>query len=165
MRFLIGLFTAMLFLTGCKDKAAKPASEAPAAEKEVVSFGDGVHAVVANSAEDMAGIYDVIKEQDTVKATFEATVTEVCQMKGCWMKVDLGNEQTAMVRFKDYGFFVPKDLAGKKVIVEGAAFVEVMSVEDRKHYAEDAGSSVEEIQAITEPKKTLSFEATGVALK
>lgn len=79
------------------------------------------------------------------------------------MKMDMGEDQ-AMVRFKDYGFFMPKDLAGQEVIVEGYAFVEEMSVEDQRHYAEDAGKSVEEIAAITKPKRTLSFTSSGVLI-
>ncbi|MBL7472279.1 DUF4920 domain-containing protein [Robertkochia sediminum] len=165
MKALSAVFAVMLLLTGCKEKVQEKTTEVAAEQKEVVSFGDGVNSPVANSAEEMAEMYGLIKENDTIQATFQAKVTEVCQMKGCWMKVDLGNDQIAMVRFKDYGFFMPKDLAGKEVIIEGGAFVEEMSVEDRKHYAEDAGSTVEEIEAITEPKKTLSFEATGVVIK
>ena len=37
-----------------------------------------------------------------------------------------------------------------------------MSVEDQQHYAEDAGDAKEKIDAITEAKNTLSFEAVGV---
>jgi hypothetical protein len=93
-----------------------------------------------------------------------ATVEEVCQKKGCWMTVHSGNAggEEIMVRFKDYGFFVPKDLGGKKVLVEGKAFKSVIPGEDLRHYAEDAGKSEEEIMAITEPENSFQFEATGV---
>ncbi|MBT8271127.1 MAG: DUF4920 domain-containing protein, partial [Bacteroidia bacterium] len=84
---------------------------------------------------------------------------------GCWMKLNLGEGEQVMVRFKDYGFFMPKDIAGKEVIINGFAFVDEMSVSDQKHYAEDAGESEDAIAAITEPKKTYSFEADGVLLK
>ena len=66
------------------------------------------------------------------------------------------------VTFKDYAFFMPKDLTGKKVVLDGFAFVETTSVEDLRHYADDAGKPKEEIDAITEPKKEVSFEAAGV---
>ena len=74
-------------------------------------------------------------------------------------------EQEAMVKFKDYGFFMPKDIDGETVIVEGKAFVEEMSVDDQRHYAEDAGKSKEEVAAISEPKRTLSFISNGVLLE
>ena len=37
-----------------------------------------------------------------------------------------------------------------------------MSVEDQQHYAKDAGKTDIEIAKITAPKRTFSFEATGV---
>ena len=68
------------------------------------------------------------------------------------------------VKFKDYGFFMPLDIAGQEAIIEGVAFIEEVSVEDLKHYAEDDGKSPEEIAAITEPKKSLAIVSSGVLL-
>ena len=70
-----------------------------------------------------------------------------------------------MVRFKDYGLCMPKDIAGKEVIVNGLAFIEEMGVDDQRHYAEDAGKSPAEIAKITKPKRTLGFTADGVILQ
>ena len=53
----------------------------------------------------------------------------------------------------------------KEVIVNGKAYISEMSVEDQRHYAEDAGKSEEELAAITEVETTLSFEADGVLVK
>ena len=47
---------------------------------------------------------------------------------------------------------------------EGLAFIDEMSVEDQKHYAEDSGKTEDEIAAITEPKRTLSFLSNGVLI-
>ena len=80
------------------------------------------------------------------------------------MKLDMGNEQIVRVTFKDYGFFMPLDASGN-VIVNGKAFVSETSVEDLRHYAEDAGNSVEEIAAIISPERTYSFIADGVLLE
>jgi hypothetical protein len=93
-------------------------------------------------------------------------VKEVCQKKGCWMTLvsDQPGSPEMRVTFKDYAFFVPKDLSGKHVVVEGFAFVETTSVEVLRHYAEDAKKSAEEIAAITEPKREVSFEAAGVLI-
>ena len=46
--------------------------------------------------------------------------------------------------------------------MEGWAFREVTSVDELRHYAEDAGKSQEEIEAIQEPKDELKFLASGV---
>ena len=99
---------------------------------------------------------------DTLQAiSVKGEVREVCQAKGCWMTI--GNEEM-MVKFKDYGFFVPKDIDGRQVVMHGKAFYQVTSLDELRHYAEDAGKSAEEIAAITEPKKELRFLASGVLL-
>ena len=56
------------------------------------------------------------------------------------MNLDLKNDKQVMVRFKNYGFFVPKDIEGKDVIVEGKAFIDILSIDELKHYAFDAGT-------------------------
>jgi hypothetical protein len=90
------------------------------------------------------------------------TITEVCQEKGCWMKVERANGEPLMVKFKDYAYFMPKDIAGKKVVLDGEAITKEVSVKQQKHYAEDAGKSKEEIEKIKKPKKELQFIADGV---
>ncbi|MFT5738534.1 MAG: hypothetical protein ACI9SG_002890, partial [Maribacter sp.] len=96
---------------------------------------------------------------------FFAKVKEVCKAKGCWMKLELANGEEAMVKFKDYGFFMPMDIEGKEVVVSGLAFVEALSVKDQKHYAEDGGATADEMAKIIAPKRTYGFEADGVLLK
>jgi len=127
------------------------------------SYGDTITDKNVLSKVELIQKYNNLKVGDTVAVKFTSEVKEVCQNKGCWMRMDMGEEE-AMVKFKDYGFFMPKDIAGKDVIVEGMAYVEEMSVEEQRHYAEDAGKSKEEIEAITEPKRTLSFISNGVLI-
>ncbi len=106
-----------------------------------------------------------IKSKDSLDVKLEAKIDAVCQKKGCWMDLDLGNGTTMKVRFKDYEFFVPKDADGKMAVVEGKAKLETIDVSTLKHYAEDAGKSEEEIAAITESETAYSFEAFGVIIK
>ena len=40
----------------------------------------------------------------------EGTITDVCAKKGCWMKVVDGDDEI-FVKFRDYGFFVPRNAA------------------------------------------------------
>lgn len=116
--------------------------------------------------------YDALLSQmavsDSVEAKVSGKVSGVCQAKGCWMNIvsDADTTKTEMfVKFKDYGFFMPKDLAGKEVVMLGKAYREVTPVEDLRHFAEDEGLSAEEIALITEPKTELKFMASGVMLK
>ena len=94
-------------------------------------------------------------------------VDGVCQAKGCWMNMVSNNpdKESMFVKFKDYGFFMPKDIVGKTVIMEGVAYRETTSVEELRHYAEDEGKSKEEIEKITEPQVELKFMASGVLIQ
>ncbi|GAB3509202.1 hypothetical protein GCM10027341_45910 [Spirosoma knui] len=104
-------------------------------------------------------------DKEKMSAKVEGTVESVCKVKGCWMKVKTGDGQTMRVMFKDYAFFVPKDIVGKTVVVEGIAETTTTPVDELRHYAEDAGKSKEEIAKITEPEKALTFMADGVIVK
>ena len=99
------------------------------------------------------------------KLKIEGEILSSCPMKGCWMKISVEND-TVLVRFKDYGFFVPKNgIEGRRTIINGNISVDTLSVAQLQHYAEDAGKSEEEIDLITEPKITISFLADGVLIK
>ncbi len=113
----------------------------------------------------MADMMKQMQSKESLVATVEGKVSSVCQAKGCWMKIETGTGESIRVTFKDYGFFVPKDLSGSTIIMKGVASYNVTSVEELRHYAEDAKKSKEEIEKITEPKKELVFEADGVLIK
>ena len=95
----------------------------------------------------------------------EGQILSSCSKKGCWMKIK-SDEDTILVRFKDYGFFVPKEgIAGDKTIINGKISVDTLSVALLRHYAEDAGKSLEEINRITEPEVSMTFLADGVLIR
>lgn len=126
------------------------------------NFGKKINDKSAMAA---AQLPDKMGSKESMNAKVTGTVESVCQAKGCWMKVKMDNGETMRVTFKDYGFFVPKDIAGKTVVVEGVAEKKTMPVAELRHYAEDAGKSKEEIAKITDPKNELAFVADGVIVK
>ncbi|XCF07613.1 DUF4920 domain-containing protein [Tamlana crocina] len=152
-------------LLSCKNKT-KQVPEIPQSisETNYQSFGKTIVPDDAVAATSMAAHYKTMSVGDSINSKIKAKVNSVCQTKGCWMQLDLENGNEVMVKFKDYGFFVPKDIAGKEIIVNGKAFVNEVPVEELRHYAQDAGKTEEEIAKITTPKRTLSFEADGVLL-
>ncbi len=81
----------------------------------------------------------------------KSKIVSNCQKSGCWMDLDVGNDEVIKVTFKDYAFFIPLDSEGKTALVEGFAKRELIPVDILQHYAEDEGKSKEEIDAITEP--------------
>jgi len=109
-----------------------------------------------------------LKKEDAVEdVAVKGKVISVCQAKGCWMNLTSEtheDDEPIFVKFKDYGFFVPKDLSGESVIMHGRAYKEVTSVDELRHYAEDEGKSDEFIASITEPKEEYKFMADGVIL-
>ena len=124
-------------------------------------FGDTIS---SEGALEGKAFLDLINENDSVETKVAVTINQACKKKGCWMTVDLGDDKEMLVRFKDYGFFVPMNSDGSPAIIEGVAKKTVISVDDLKHLAQDAGKSEEEIAAITEPEVKLSFEASGVLI-
>lgn len=134
------------------------------AKVEYAKFGDSISVDGALSTDEMMKKFADLKEGDTLEVKFKSEINEVCQKKGCWMTLDLADDKEAFVKFKDYGFFVPKNAQDKEVVVNGKAFVSVESVDVLKHYAKDAGKSQAAIDSIVEPKVTYSFMANGVLI-
>jgi len=162
----IVIFIGFISCKNAETNSSDDLAEAQQIQEDYKSFGDKISAENSLSAEEMKVKFENLKPGDTITAKFKTTVNSVCKMKGCWMTLDLPEaEEEPMVKFKDYAFFVPKDIEGKEVIVGGIAFIEETSVEDQKHLAKDAGKTEEEIAEITEIKKSPGFLAHGVLLK
>lgn len=107
----------------------------------------------------------LLAKQDSAELKVIGKIGECCQTKGCWMKVPIDENQEMLVRFKDYGFFVPMDSEGKEIVMEGMVKKEIVPLAQLRHYAEDAGKSKEEIEKITEDEVKITFLATGVIIR
>lgn len=160
MKYL-GLFALVFVMFSCN----KTQEQEIKMVGDYASYGKEITADGAITEAEMLAKYQALQPGDTATIKFASKVNSVCQAKGCWMRLELNPETESFVKFKDYDFFVPKDIAESDAIVEGKAYVEEISVDDQKHYAEDAGKSAEEIAAITEPKKEFNFMADGVLIK
>jgi len=153
MKKLTLLFAAaILTLAAFAQNNPKPASKG-------VTYGEGTTNTEALSVVDME---KQVQDKGSFTGKITAKVTEVCLEKGCWMKVEKGNGETIMVRFKDYGFFMPKNIVGQTVVLEGEAKEKEVSVKQQQHLAEDAGKTKAEISKIKEVKKETQFIAKGV---
>lgn len=145
------LFTVIVFVS-----LAQPPS---VSADPGATFGEKI---TKENAQAIAVLPELLKKQESVDAKIEGKVIDVCPQKGCWVKLEITPQQYAFVRMKDYGFFVPTALKGRHVVVEGNAKTIVTSVEDLKHYAEDAKKSQAEIDAIKEPKEEIQLIAKGI---
>lgn len=174
MKKLLLLPILLMFLAcGSKESKQKNSeeSETPtentSEEKELSiktdsQFGEAFDADNVKSNTEMLAVYQNLQPGDSIQMQFQSEVEGVCAKKGCWMKLNLAEDQHAHITFKDYGFFVPKDSQGHQMLVNGVAFIEETDVETLRHYAEDAGQSEEDIAKITEPKLNYRFIAEGV---
>ena len=170
MKKTILLLAFSLALFSCKNEEKTTEEKtieekAPEAKKEIAyaSFGKEITDADALSGDSMMENYKDLKVGDTINSKMKGKIIEVCSKKGCWMTLDTGKDEV-MVKFKDYGFFMPLNAEGN-VVINGKAFVTETSVDELRHYAEDAGKSEEEINKITEPKFQYHFEADGVLLQ
>ncbi|MFT3706099.1 MAG: DUF4920 domain-containing protein [Archangium sp.] len=133
---------------------AKPADPAVLLRGEKLKGAESVQlAKLLNAPSDFEG--------KTV--TVEAKIRKACEKKGCWM--ELAGEDKGMgvrVTFKDYGFFVPLDSAGKTAKVEGVVKVALLDEARAKHY---------EAEGATVPKgkdgkyREVQLVASGVELR
>jgi len=104
------------------------------------------------------------KESSMPDAKISAKIVDVCPNKGCWLKLELPDGKQATVKMKDYGFFVPLAAKGKTVVIEGQASIKTVSVNELRHFAEDAKKSKAEIEAITQPKTEVNILAKGIVV-
>ena len=104
-------------------------------------------------------------DQDFQITNISGQIIDVCPKKGCWMNVKV-NTDTVFVKFKDYGFFVPKTgIKGKQILMSGKIFRDTITVERLRHYAEDAKKSKEEIELIKVPEYKINMIANAVAIR
>ncbi|MBS3744086.1 MAG: DUF4920 domain-containing protein [Wenzhouxiangellaceae bacterium] len=72
----------------------------------------------------------------------ETEVQQVCQKKGCFF-IARDGDAVARVRFRDYGFFIPTDSAGKIVKLAGTLERVELTAEQAAHFAADLGQDPE----------------------
>ncbi|MBP6100229.1 MAG: DUF4920 domain-containing protein [Flavobacterium sp.] len=132
---------------------------------EYTVFGEKFEASKVLSNKEMLKKYKSLKKGDSLAVKFKSNIKEVCKKKGCWMQMDLTSDQQAFVRFLDYGFFVPLNADNSEAIVNGVAYIDIVTVDELKHYAKDGGKSQAEINKIKKPEITYAFRASGVLIK
>ena len=103
-------------------------------------------------------------DKENLDVKIKGEIVEVCQNKGCWVTVKLPSGEDMRVKFGEDAFFVPKDASGKTAVIEGKAMKEIVSVDEQRHYLQDAGKPKAEIMAITTPDTTLTFDAKGIII-
>lgn len=104
------------------------------------------------------------KSMDPQTVTIKAPLSAVCQNAGCWVQVPKPDGKPLMVRFKNHFTIPPATPTGTESFIHGVAYWDTVSVKALRHFAEDAGKSLEEINKITQPEYKLNFEGDGIKL-
>ncbi|WP_245327864.1 DUF4920 domain-containing protein [Hymenobacter fodinae] len=162
-RTLFAAALAVLPFAACQSSPETAAIQEPASSTAPALTGKTYGAPIsAEGAQPIARLQQALGSKDSAQVKLVGTADAVCQAKGCWLTMKTKDGQPMRVRFKEYAFFVPKDIVGKTVVVNGWAHRETVPVSDLQHYAQDAGKSKQEVAAITEPEQQYTFEADGV---
>jgi len=168
MKYFFYLFaiSLLVFFGACCNQKDKKADEEKH-ETAVVpasSTGNFGEVITDDAAIPVANLPKLLERKESVEVKLTGYVAAVCQMSGCWVDIDMGNDEIIHVTFKDDSFLLPKDATGKTAVIEGIATYEEIPVDMLKHMAEDEGKTQAEINAITEPKLEYTFVAKGVIL-
>jgi hypothetical protein len=179
---ILALVVALAFFAGtctAQDGATPPKSGTPESKPAVAKerrMGRATPIVMTKDREVYGAepamktdtkLADVLKDpkaHEGRKVRITGEIVQVCQKKGCWIDVKDGDARV-QVKFVDYAFFVPLDVAGRSVIIEGVAKETVISEAMRRHYAEDAGKSKEEIAKIKGDEKSVMLMADAVEIR
>lgn len=159
----LSILIFFLALASCQNVQHNPGTTA--SEKNLPStgnFGKEVNYDQAIAADQVPGLFN---NSDTVEARIFGHISASCKHTGCWMDLDLGNDDALHVTFKDESFTIPLDAAGKNAVAEGIAVRELIPVETLRNYAKDDGKSEAEIAAITTPRYAYEFIASGVLIE
>jgi hypothetical protein len=102
---------------------------------------------------------------DEQNVVVKGVITETCSTSGCWIKIDDKKGHDIIVLTEESKFHLPRNCTGHRAVAHGNMEVREIPVEQRRHYAEVAGASPEEIAKITEPQRTLVLIAGSVFLE
>lgn len=148
-KILFAAFAACCMLTAVNADAQK-------------SYGKSFKAKNAQTAEALSKSLEA--KANIPNVVVKGEIAQVCQAEGCWLKLKNTGGEDMLVKFKDHAFLIPKDTKGNAVVF-GTAVRKTISVEERRHMAEDAGKTQEEIAAITAPRTEVRIEAEGLVIE
>jgi hypothetical protein len=154
MKLILSLAALLVATLGLAQPPDLPATPGTSYGNEVKSSG----------AVAVAELPQLLKNEQPQIVKVQGTVTDVCPKMGCWLSLQMPNSTTVFVKMKDYGFFVPTALKGRTVVMDAEARILTTSVEELRHYAEDAKKSQQEIDAIKTPKEEIRLTASGITV-
>jgi hypothetical protein len=129
-----------------------------------------VHGSTFGKKPDQSSVIDAGKleafmaRKTRISTSVKGTVLKVTKQKGGWFDLDAGNGKVISVHFKNFAINLPADLKGHTVIVGGVAQKQFIA-DDGQHFAGDTVKGKKQHNIKTNPKRKLSFEATGLVVE
>ena len=118
---------------------------------------------------DIADILSDPKAWNGKRVMVEGTITEVCEMAGCWVLIR-GSGEKDLIRFKveDGVIVFPMEASGKTAKAEGVVAVRTLSVDEQiaegEHHADEAGTTFDP-STVTGPKVSVQIDGEGAVVR
>lgn len=137
-----GLALCALVCFGCEPRRGESGPPEPTQTKPAPpiapkvaakTFGDSVPSAPATQLDAVLDQPQAYADRELI---VEGEVKRACSKKGCWMELGVGHEESSpscRVTFKDYGFFVPTDSAGKHARLVGQVSTKTLSRAHAEH--------------------------------
>ena len=123
------------------------------------------------TVKERTSIADILKSPekfDGKRVLVEGTISEVCQMMGCWIRItDNSTDEPLLFKVEDGVIEFPKNAQGRTVRAEGIVSVTATSKEDLikkgRHEAEEQGKEFDP-SLITGPKQVVQLNGEGAVV-
>ncbi len=133
--------------------AAEPAPENANENTGPRTFGE------APSERALVALAAIAEDPDTFNGQVvktEGEIAAVCQRMGCWMEISEEGVPPIRVPMAGHSFFLPKDVAGQRALIEGTVALRELSEGERQHLEEEGALAT---------ANRLQITATGVVLR
>ncbi|RYG41274.1 MAG: DUF4920 domain-containing protein, partial [Chitinophagaceae bacterium] len=94
------LFSVCFLLGVLMIQAQPPAGDANPGD----SYGEKI---TPDGAVNLSDVQERLAKDEVIDGKIKAKVLDLCPKKGCWVKLQVNDSTTAMVKMKEYGFFLP----------------------------------------------------------
>ena len=175
------LVLSLALLGGCRGDSATMPAEPAATDSNVSAKADSTTQIwgsfdTANATETtVSKVLDESSDMDGERVVLTGKIAELCPKGGCWVQLapadadhtgTMNDQRTLFVKltmpYGDDGRVLPTGMEGDIITVQGTVKVTEVDEETRRHYAEDAGQSAEEIEKIVGSEKQIQVMSDGV---
>lgn len=123
-------------------------------------FGEKPDTVALMQASKLETFMD---KKTRITTVITGKVIKVSKEKGGWFEIDAGNNRVIAAHFTNAGINLPRQLAGRTVIISGIAAKQFIA-DDLQHMAGDTTNGKKQHKVNTNPSRKISFEVKGLMI-